>query len=96
MARLASHALAEEFLIIPVPFVGADREEIEAEFAMLLQSGVTPKEVVDMLMYAIEVLLNANKRETDQKKIDKRTSEISDLLGRLLVFEEMFLKNLKR
>jgi hypothetical protein len=96
MALLASHALAEEFSIIPFPFVGADREEIEAEFAMLLQSGVKPRELTDMLLYAIEMLLNANKKEKDQRKIDKRTSELSDLLGRLLVFEEMFLRNTKR
>ena len=96
MLLSASHALAEEFSIIPFPFVGKDREEIEAEFAMLLQSGVKPRELSDMLLYAIEILLNANKKEKDQKKIDKRTSELSDLLGRLLIFEEMFLRNTKR
>lgn len=92
MRALASLALAEEFTVIPFPFVGKDREEIEAEFAMLLQSGVTSRELTDMLLYAIELLLKVNKKEKNETKRNKRIAELSDLLGRLLIFEETFLQ----
>lgn len=89
----ASHALAEEFTIIPFPFVGKAREELEAEYALLLDSGITPKEVSDMILYALEVLLHKRKDAKDDKIYTKATSQLADMLGRLVVFEEMFITN---
>lgn len=85
----ASYALAEEFQIIPYPFVGKAREELEAEYELLLSSEVPPKEVSDMILFALEVLLNKRKRSKDTETFDKATAQISDMLGRLLVFEEL-------
>ena len=87
----ASHKLAEEFTIIPYPFSGKDREELEAEYALLLASDVKPSEVSDMILYALEVLLRKRNKTTDQAKHDKLTKQLSDMLGRLAVFEETFL-----
>lgn len=89
----ASHALAEEFTVIPFPFCGKDREELEAEYALLLDSGVQPKEISDMILYALEILLNKRKNSKTDSQFDKITSQISDMLGRLAVFEEMFLNH---
>jgi len=88
---LASYALAEEFTIIPFPFEGRERELIAAEYDILVDSGASPKEITDMLLMAIEVLLNKRKKSKTQKDSDLLTSKISDMLGRLLVFEEDFL-----
>lgn len=88
----ASHALAEEFTVIPFPFCGKDREELEAEYALLLDSGVKQTEISDMMLYALEILLNKRKNCKDTKQFDKLTSQISDMLGRLVVYEETFLQ----
>lgn len=85
----ASYALAEEFQIIPYPFVGQARKELEAEYELLLSSEVHPKEISEMILLALEVLLNKRKKSKDAKIFDKATAEISDMLGRLLVFEEL-------
>lgn len=87
----ASEKLAEEFTVIPYPFVGRDREVLEAEYASLLNNGVKPSEVADLILYALEILLNKRHSAKDPNTFDKATSQISDMLGRLLVFEEMFL-----
>jgi hypothetical protein len=87
----ASNALAEEFTIIPYPFSGTAREELEAEYALLLSSGARPTEISDMILYALEILLNKRKKEKDQAKYDQLTLQLSDMLGRLAVYEETFL-----
>lgn len=86
---LASHKLAEEFLIIPYPFPPDDRQNLEAEYRFLLDSGITPKEISEMVLYALEILLYKRKETKDQKAFDKITAEISDMLGRLLILEEL-------
>jgi len=89
----ASYKLAEEFVIIPYPFVGRERDQIEAEYATLLNQGVKLTEVSDIILHALEILLSNRNKNT--KKIpntyDRITLEISDMLGRLLILEEMFL-----
>lgn len=87
----ASHALAEEFTVIPFPFSGRDREALEAEYALLLRSGASTKEISEMILCALEVLLHKRKQAKDQKSFDRVTTQISDMLGRLLVFEETFV-----
>jgi hypothetical protein len=87
----ASNALAEEFIIIPYPFSGAAREELEAEYAILLSSGVKPTEISNMILHALEILLNKRKKETDRAKYDRLTFQLSDMLGRLAIYEETFL-----
>lgn len=84
----ASYALAEEFQVIPYPFVGEHRESIEAEYMVLLEGGARPKEISDMILDALNVLLNARLRSKTDEKYRKLTNQISDMLGRLLVFEE--------
>jgi hypothetical protein len=88
----ASHALAEEFTVIPFPFTGEHRKELEAEYGLLLSSEIPPKEIADMILYAVEILLNKRKKAKDQKTYDKITGQLSDMLGRLLVFEELLYK----
>jgi hypothetical protein len=83
----ASHALAEEFTVIPFPFTGEHRKELEAEYGLLLSSEIPPKEIADMILYAVEILLTKRK-----KAKDKITGQLSDMLGRLLVFEELLYK----
>lgn len=85
----ASYALAEEFQVIPYPFVGEARESIEAEYMVLLESGIHPREISDMILDALRVLLNARLRAKTDKKYTKLTNQIGDMLGRLLVFEEL-------
>jgi hypothetical protein len=85
----ASYALAEEFTVIPFPFAGKARQELEAEYSLLLSSEISPKEISNMILYALEVLLNKRKKAKNQKDFDKATFQISDMLGRLLVFEEL-------
>ena len=87
----ASYALAEEFTIVPFPFEGRDRELIVAEYDVLVDSGASSKEITKMLLMAIEILLNKRKKAKNEKEFDSLTSKISDMLGRLLVFEEDFL-----
>lgn len=87
----ASHALAEEFTVIPFPFVGKEREQLEAEYALLLESGISQREIADMVLGAVEVLLNRRLKTKDEKTYTKVTRQLSDMLGRLLVFEEMFV-----
>jgi len=89
----ASHALAEEFTVIPFPFSGKDREALEAEYALLLSAGATPKEISDMILCALEILLNKRKKAKDSQTFDKITAQVSDMLGRLAVFEETFITN---
>lgn len=87
----ASDALAEEFTVIPFPFSGKDREALEAEYAILLASGASIKDISEMILCALEVLLNKRKQAKDEKSFDQATAKISDMLGRLLVFEETFV-----
>jgi hypothetical protein len=86
----ASSKLADELIVVPYPFVGKERQEIEAEFATLLRHGVPPNEVAEIVLYALEILLHNRKITKHQNTYDRITFEISDMLGRLLVFEEMF------
>lgn len=85
----ASYALAEEFTVIPFPFAGEARKELEAEYSLLLSSEIHPKEISEMILYALEILLNKRKKAKDQETFDKITAQVSDMLGRLLVFEEL-------
>jgi hypothetical protein len=87
----ASSQLAEEFTVLPYPFVGGERDAIEAEYTELLNSGVKPTEVADLILYSLEILLNKRNQAKDTNTFDKATSKVSDMLGRLMVFEEMFL-----
>jgi len=88
----ASMKLAEEFLVIPYPFPENDRRELEAEYGLLLDSGIMPSEVTDMILYSLEVLLNKRKNCETNKEFDRCTARISDMLGRLLIFEEFFTR----
>ena len=87
----ASEKLAEEFTVIPYPFVGEERDAIVAEYSVVLNSGVSPLEVVDLILHALEILLNKRHKTKDQNTFDKTTVKIADMLGRLFVFEEMLL-----
>jgi len=86
----AGEKLAEEFTVIPYPFVGEHRDAIEAEYAMLLNGGIRPTEVVDLILHALEILLNKRKKAEGTNTYDEATTQVSDMLGRLVVFEEMF------
>ena len=46
----ASEKLAEEFIVIPYPFVGEHRDAIEAEYTALLNGGLKPTEVADLIL----------------------------------------------
>ena len=93
----ASYRLAEEFVIIPYPFVGRERNEIEREYATLLNQGAKPTEVSDIILHALEILLNNRNKKENSNTYNRITLEISDMLGRLLILEEMFLnKEIKR
>ena len=86
----ASKQLAEEFTVIPYPFVGEHRDAIEAEYSVLLQGGIRPTEVADLILHALEILLNKRKKAEGTNTYDETTTQVSDMLGRLVVFEEMF------
>lgn len=86
---LASHKLAEEFLVIPYPFPPRERQELEAEYSFLLNSGISTREISEMILYALEVLLHKRKIAKNQAAFDRETAKLSDMLGRLLVFEEL-------
>lgn len=93
---LASHKLAEEFLVIPYPFPPKERQELEAEYSFLLNSGISPSEISEMILYALEVLLHKRKIAKDDKTFNKETIRLSDMLGRLLVFEELIIQKKHR
>jgi hypothetical protein len=86
----ASEQLAEEFTVIPYPFVGEHRAAIEAEYSILLNSGIKPTEVADLILHALELLLNKRKKFEGTNTYDETTTQVADMLGRLMVFEEMF------
>jgi hypothetical protein len=86
----ASEQLAEEFTVIPYPFVGEHRDAIEAEYLALLNGGIKPTEVADLILHALEILLNKRKKAEGTNTYDETTTQVSDMLGRLVVFEEMF------
>lgn len=89
--RRASEGLAEQFNIIPYPFVGKAYDEIVAEFVLLRESGVRVKELAQMLLDAIEILLHglAKPNITEQRE-KKLTRDLSDLLGRLSILEDLY------
>ena len=86
----ASEKLAEEFIVIPYPFVGEHRDAIEAEYTALLNGGIKPTEVADLILHALEILLNKRKKAEKTNTYDETTIQVADMLGRLVVFEEMF------
>jgi hypothetical protein len=86
----ASEQLAKEFTVIPYPFVGEHRDAIEAEYLALLNGGIKPTEVADLILHALEILLNKRKKAEGTNTYDETTTQVSDMLGRLVVFEEMF------
>ena len=86
----ASEKLADQFTVIPYPFVGEYRDAIEAEYAALLNGGIRPTEVADLILHALEILLNKRKKAEGTTTYDETTALVSDMLGRLVVFEEMF------
>lgn len=86
----ASEKLAEEFIVIPYPFVGEHRDAIEAEYGALINGGIKPTEVADLILHALEILLNKRKKAEKTNTYDETTAQVSDMLGRLVVFEEMF------
>lgn len=93
---LASLKLAEEFLVIPYPFPPNERQNLEAEYSFLLDSGISPTEISDMILYALELLLNKRKSTKDDKIYNKITGDLSDMLGRLLVLEEFITQRRKK
>ena len=86
----ASEKLADQFTVIPYPFVGEHRDAIEAEYVALLNGGIRPTEVADLIIHALEILLNKRKKAEGTNTYDETTAQVSDMLGRLVVFEEMF------
>lgn len=86
----ASEKLAEKFIVVPYPFVGEHRDAIEAEYTALLNGGIKPTEVVDLILHALEILLNKRKKAEETNTYEEATTQAADMLGRLLVFEEMF------
>jgi len=94
MSPSASEILADRFSIIPYPFVGGERESVMAEFNLLLESGVKRKEIANMMLDVIEVLLVGLRGTKNKTKQDKYTRELADVLGKLQIFEETF-KNQK-
>ena len=86
----ASEKLAEEFIVIPYPFVGEHRDAIEAEYTALLNGGIKPTEVADLILHALEILLNKRKKAEKTNTYDETTIQVADMLGQLVVFEEMF------
>jgi hypothetical protein len=86
----ASEQLAEEFIVIPYPFVGEHRDAIEAEYETLINGGIKPAEVADLILHALEILLNKRKKAEKTNTYDETTIQVADMLGRLSVFEEMF------
>jgi hypothetical protein len=86
----ASEKLAEEFIVIPYPFVGEHRDAIEAEYTALLNGGIKPTEVADLILHALEILLNKRKKAEKTNTYDETTIQVADMLGRLVVFEQMF------
>jgi hypothetical protein len=86
----ASGQLAEEFTVIPYPFVGGERDAIEAEYSALISGGIKPTEVADLILHALEILLNKRKKAEGTNTYDETTTQVADMLGRLMVFEEMF------
>lgn len=91
--KRASEGLAEQFNIIPYPFVGKDYDEIAAEFVLLRESGVRSAELAQMLLDAIEILLRglAKPKITKQRE-EKLTRDLSDMLGRLSILEDLNFK----
>lgn len=87
----ASYALAEELTVIPFPFDGRDREALEEEYAVLLKKGVSIKEISEIILSGLEILLYKREQAKDQKTFDRLTMKISRMLGHLLVFEETFV-----
>lgn len=94
--EFASYGLAEKFVVVPYPFVGEQRKNIEAEYLTLLYSGIPSKEISELVLYALEILLNSREQAKTEEKKDKLTFQISDMLGRLLVFEELMYKEIKK
>lgn len=92
----ASYELAEKFVIVPYPFADEERKNIEAEYSVLLDSGIPSREVADLILYALEVLLNAREQAKTPEREKKLTLQTSDMLGRLLIFEELMIKRTKR
>lgn len=86
----ASEKLAEEFIVIPYPFVGEHRDAIEAEYGALINGGIKPTEVADLILHALEILLNKRKKAEKTNTYDETAIQVADMLGRLSVFEEMF------
>jgi len=91
--KRASEVLAEQFNIIPYPFVDKDYAEIAAEFVLLRESGVRSKELAQMLLDAIEILLRGlAKPEITKQREKKLTRDLSDMLGRLSILEDLDFK----
>lgn len=61
----------------------------------LLNQKARPGEVSDLILHALELLINKRNTTNNPNTYEGATFEISDMIGRLLVFEEMFLKKKK-
>ncbi|HUS87918.1 MAG TPA: hypothetical protein VMW91_00875 [Desulfosporosinus sp.] len=86
----ASEKLAVELVVLPFPFVGRERAAIEAEYTGLLAENVKPGEIADVVLFALEILINKKNQTKDPNTCDRITAEISDMLGRLAILEQMF------
>ena len=91
--KRASEKLAEQFDIIPYPFVDKEYDEIVAEFVLLRESGVLVKELAQMLLDAIEILLRGlDKQNITKQRQQKLTRDLSDKLGRLSILEDLYFQ----
>lgn len=73
--------------------MGKDYDEIAAEFVLLRESGVRSTELAQMLLDAIEILLRGlAKQKITKQREEKLTRDLSDMLGRLSILEDLNFK----
>jgi hypothetical protein len=63
----ASEKLAVELVVLPFPFAGRERAAIEAEYAGLLAENVKPGEIADVVLFALEILINKKNQTKDMQ-----------------------------
>lgn len=90
MTSPSSAILAECFSLIPYPFVGRERDKILAEFEVLRQSGMSLQQIAGLLLDVIEILSLGLGKSKSQERKDFYSKELSDLLGKLNLFEAKY------
>lgn len=92
----ASEKLADQFTVIPYPFVGEHRDAIEAEYVALLNGGISPTEVADLIIHALEILLNKRKKLKERTLMMKLRLKCLICLGALWFLKKCSqIKNIK-